>query len=83
MASRQFELSVPQTNLVNYGTNSVKTQVAKSWNQFVPLLLEKERKKEKFERKKGNNKYKAKELHDFSISSFSKEISDILLHCNM
>ena len=62
-----------------YGTiNSVKFQVAKSWNQIVPLLLQKEKDLEKDSIQGGKVRYKAKELHDFDISSFSKKVTDIL-----
>ena len=36
-------LFVPGTNTVYHGTNSVKTQVAKSWNRVIPCLKEKEK----------------------------------------
>ena len=62
-----------------YGTiNSVKFQVAKSWNQIVPLLLQKEKDLEKESIQGDNVRYKANELHDFDISSFSKKVTDIL-----
>ena len=81
LASRQHELAFPQTKSVNHGSNSVKTQVAKSWNQMVPVLLQKEKEKEKNSKKQhGKQIYKAKDLHDFEIFNFSKEISEILLN---
>ena len=84
LASRQHELALPQTNSVNHGSNSVKTQVAKSWNQIVPLLLAKEKNREiESEKKKEKVRYKAKALNDFNISSFSKEITEILLQLNV
>ena len=36
-------LYIPQTNTVYHGTNSVKVQVAKSWNRVIPHLKEKEK----------------------------------------
>ena len=82
LASRQHELSLPQVNLVNQGINSVKFQVAKSWNWIIPLLLQKEKDLEKESIQGDKVKYKAKELHDFSISSFSEKVTDILLKFN-
>ena len=80
LANRQHELSLPQVNLVSQGTNSVKYQVAKSWNMIIPLLLQKEKDLEKESMSRGDKiKYKAKELHDLTISSFSKKVSNILL----
>ena len=38
VASTQQLLSIPRTNTVNYGTNSAKTQVVKSWNSIIPCL---------------------------------------------
>ena len=38
IASKMKLLSVPRTNTVEYGTKSVKTQVAKSWNFIIPCL---------------------------------------------
>ena len=79
LANRQHELSLPQVNLVTQGINSVKCHVAKSWNLIIPLLLQKEKDLEKESKRGDKIGYKAKELHEFSISSFSKKVSDILL----
>lgn len=75
LASRQLELRIPQTNSVTHGSNSTKTQAAKNWNTFIPLLLKKEN-----EKKKENENYRPKHLHEFSSTKFSKKISEILLN---
>ena len=81
LAIRQHELTLPQVNLVNQGINSVKFQVAKNWNQIIPLVLQNEKDLEKDSIGQDDKpRYKAKELHDFDISSFSKKVSDILLN---
>ena len=80
LATRQHELCLPQTNSVTHGSNSVKTQVAKSWNRIIPLLLEKEKDKEKVSVLRKEKIYKARDLHDFSISTFSKEVGNLLLN---
>ena len=84
MASRQYGLSIPQSKTVTHGINSVKTQVAKSWNQMIPLLFKRENEKEKESVKRGDkDTYVAKDLHDFEILTFSNEVTDILLKLHL
>ena len=63
-ASKQT-LFVPGTNTVYHGTNSVKTQVAKSWNWVISCLKEKEKLQEF-----SKNKF-SKQINEILLKKFT------------